>query len=75
MIVGVMEWTGAVFGLLGAFLMATNTIYSKFGWLAFMVANIALIGFAIKSKHHGLLLQQLGFLGTSVLGIYRSGLF
>ena len=65
------EWTGAVLGLMGAFLLATNTSVSKFGWLAFLAANVAMIIFAIRIEAHGLLLQQLGFVATSCLGLYR----
>ncbi|BBP02447.1 nicotinamide mononucleotide transporter [Sulfuriferula nivalis] len=69
------EWIGSIFGLLGAFLLATNTRVSAYGWFAFLIANFAMIAFAARSKHYGLLTQQLGFMATSALGIYRSGLF
>ncbi|MCG7947084.1 MAG: hypothetical protein N0C84_12150 [Candidatus Thiodiazotropha taylori] len=52
-----LEWIGALSGLLGAFLLATNTHSSKYGWVAFLVANIALIGFSIGINRNGLLLQ------------------
>lgn len=68
-----LEWAGSITGLIGAFLLATNTRVSKYGWLAFLAANFAMIGFAIGIERYGLLLQQLGFLATSVLGIYRAG--
>jgi hypothetical protein len=41
----------------------------------FLFANIALIGFALGLERYGLFLQQVGFMGTSFLGIYRSGFF
>jgi hypothetical protein len=31
--------------------------------------------FAVKLHRNGLLVQQIGFTGTRLLGIYRSGLF
>lgn len=70
-----LEWTGAILGLMGAFLLATNTRVSRYGWLAFLAANIALIGFALGIERYGLFVQQLGFMGTSLLGIYRSNLW
>jgi nicotinamide riboside transporter PnuC len=73
MIANYLEWIGCVAGLLGAFLLATNTHISRYGWLAFIVANIALIAFSIDIGRFGLLLQQLGFTATSLLGIYRAG--
>jgi uncharacterized membrane protein YhhN len=66
-----LEWAGCALGLLGAFLLATNTRWSKFGWVAFFLANVAMIGLALGIERNGLLLQQLGFLATSCLGIYR----
>ena len=68
-----LEWFGAISGLAGAFLLATHSRLSRYGWLAFLAANIAMIGFAWKIQRYGLLLQQLGFMGTSLLGIYRAG--
>lgn len=60
--------------MIGAFLLATNTRISRFGWVAFLVANFAMIGFAWSISATALLLQQLVFTATSVLGIYRTGL-
>jgi hypothetical protein len=68
----VLEWTGCTLGLLGAFLLATNTSVSRYGWIAFLVANFAVIGFARGIRAHGLLVQQLGFMGTSILGLVRA---
>lgn len=66
------EWAGCALGLAGAFLLATNTAVSKHGWIAFLIANVAMIIFANGIKARGLMLQQLGFLATSALGIYRA---
>lgn len=72
--IDLLEVLGAIFGLLGAFLLATHTNLSRYGWLAFLVANLALIGFSIGIERYWLLAQQLGFMGTSLLGLARSGL-
>lgn len=69
------EWAGCAAGLLGAFLLATNTRISRYGWVAFAVANVAMIVMATLNDLHGLLLQQLGFMATSLLGLYRAGFF
>jgi hypothetical protein len=73
------DWTGSGLGLTGAFLLATNTRVSRFGWIAFLAANFAMIAFALcvgaqGVDAHGLLLQQVGFVGTSSLGLYRTWL-
>ena len=69
-----LEWSAAVLGLSGAFMLATHTHHSRYGWLLFLIANIAMIGFALGVHRYGLLVQQVGFMGTSLLGAYRSGL-
>lgn len=71
--IDLLEWCGSLSGLLGAFLLATHTRISRYGWLAFFAANIAMIGFAIGIGRYGLLVQQLGFTATSLLGIHRAG--
>jgi hypothetical protein len=75
LLVDFLEWSGALLGLAGAFLLATHTRFSRYGWVMFLFANIALIGFALGLERYGLFLQQVGFMGTSLLGIYRSGFF
>lgn len=67
----VFEWAGSILGLLGSFLLATNSQVSRHGWIAFFVSNLAMMVFAFKIDADGLLLQQVGFTGTTLLGIYR----
>lgn len=67
-----LEWAGCVLGLAGAFVLATNTSVSRYGWIVFLLANMAMIGFARGIRANGLLLQQVGFMGTSLLGLVRA---
>jgi hypothetical protein len=69
------EWTGSIMGLLGAFLLATHSRISRYGWWAFLVGNVALIAFALQIGAWGLLLQQLGLMAINGLGLYRIGLW
>lgn len=69
-----LEASGTVLGLIGAFLLATNTRFSRYGWVAFLLANFALMGFAIGIERYWLLAQQTGFMATSLLGLARTGL-
>ncbi|WP_304350865.1 hypothetical protein [Comamonas testosteroni] len=69
-----LEWASTLTGLSGAYLLATNSRASRWGWVGFTLANFFAIGFALRAGHHGLFVQQLGFMGSSVLGMYRSGL-
>lgn len=69
----ILEWSGALMGLTGAFLLATHTRVSRYGWLWFLAANLAMAGLAIGIGRYGLLVQQVGFTATSLLGIWRAG--
>ncbi|MDD2892563.1 MAG: hypothetical protein PHF20_01420 [Halothiobacillaceae bacterium] len=66
-----LEWLGAVTGLYGAFLLARRGKNESHGWYWFLAANVFVIAFAIQQVHVGLLVQQVGFTMTSLLGIYR----
>lgn len=71
--VDILEWAGSLSGLLGAFLLATHTQISRYGWIAFFAANMFTAAFAYAIDRNGLLLQQVGFIFTSLLGLYRAG--
>lgn len=73
--VTILEWSGSLLGLIGATLLACNASFSRFGWVFFLVANFCIIGFALAIERYGLTLQQAFFVLTSLLGMYRSGLF
>lgn len=67
----VIEWTGSLLGLLGAFLLATNSTISGFGFIAFLLSNVCWIACAIHRKVGALFVMQMGFMATSILGIMR----
>jgi hypothetical protein len=67
----VLDWVGGALGLLGAYLLAFRMSASRYGWVAFFAANLAYIAMAHQLGVTGLLLQQVGFLGSSAIGIYR----
>lgn len=64
-----MECAGALCGAVGSLLLAQNSDYSKFGWIAFLMSNIFLIATAKKKEMHGLLCVQLYFIYTSISGL------
>jgi len=66
-----LEWLGAWSGLAGAALLAVRCRYSPYGWLLFLLSNFCWIAFAARSGIEGLQLQHVGFMLTSLLGIYR----
>lgn len=66
-----LEWLGAIFGILGATLLAANIDISGYGWIAFYVSNCFWIAFAIIEKLWGLFWMQIVFSATSTLGVIR----
>ncbi len=67
----VVEWGGAVFGIVGAALVAMNNRYSGYGFVAFLASNACLITFGILTSAFGLVTMQIVFTGTSLVGIWR----
>lgn len=65
------EWVACATGLLGSALLALHNAYSGFGFLAFLVSNVGWIAFGIYSRTWSMVLMQLGFTATSVLGLYN----
>lgn len=67
------EWLGCGFGLAGAGLLAWHSPVSRWGWWAFLAANVFMIALALSIDRYGLLLQQVGFTATSLVGLVRAG--
>ena len=68
------EWSGALFGMLGSLLLATHGPWARYGWLAYLAANITMGLFASAIGAYGLLTQQVGFTATTLFGLHRAGL-
>ena len=66
------EWAGSLVGLLGALLLALHKPVSRWGWVAFLASNILLIVLAAGIGRWGLFFMQVGYLVTSLLGIWRT---
>lgn len=69
--IGLIEWAGAVFGVLGAGLLALNMRHSGWGFVAFLVSNVCWIGYGVLTGAQGLVVMQIVFMITSILGIWR----
>jgi hypothetical protein len=72
MSVTVLEALAAVLGLVGALFLAIGPRWFACGWLAFLASNCAGVAFAARTGHEWLLVQQIGFTCTSLLGIWTS---
>ena len=66
-----LEWIGAIAGIAGAMLIASNTPGSAYGWIAFSASSLALTVFALHLRAWGLLCLQLCFCVTNAVGMWR----
>lgn len=67
----VAEFGGCVTGLLGSFLLAQHNTISGWGFVAYLGSNFFWLIFGFLAKRQWMILMQLGFTVTSVLGISR----
>lgn len=65
------EWMGCIIGLCGASLLAVNSRYSAWGWVLFLLSNVAWIAFGLMTHADGLVVMQAGFTVTSLLGVWK----
>ncbi len=65
------EWVGAITGLSGAVLLSLNIEHSGYGFIFFLISNVAWIIFSIRNRTYSLLAQQVGFTATSIIGVLR----
>ncbi len=65
------ECLGAMCGGLGALLLSQNTLYSKWGWIGFLLSNVLFMAMAWNKRLMGLLLVQFCFTYTSINGVFN----
>ncbi len=66
-----LEWAGAISAVIGSLLLALNNEYSRWGWICYLISNLALISFSMSMGLWGILFMQIVFLVTTVIGIYK----
>ena len=65
------EFVGSLLGLIGAFVVAKQNQGSEFGFVFFLISNLFFIQFSLTNRYYALLLMQVGFTVTSLMGIYN----
>lgn len=60
-----------VLGVTGAILLALNNSLSGYGFVAFLFSNMLWIAFGACRKAYGLIVMQMVFTVTSLIGIFR----
>lgn len=67
----VFEWIGAACGITGATLIASNVRLSPWGWWLFLVSSLSLCAYAAVAGAWGILLLNLCFVITNLIGLVR----
>jgi hypothetical protein len=67
----ILEWTGCATGLCGAAMLALNNRHSGWGFVLFLGSNVAWIIFGLLSHAIGMVVMQIGFTATSLVGIWK----
>lgn len=71
----ILEALGAIFSIMGAFLMSrstkTNTRPLYFAFVSFFISNLALLTFFTISGKIPIIIQMILFFATAILGIYK----
>lgn len=65
------EAIGSVLGVLGSVLLAMNSRWSGYGFIAFLASNVAWLIFGRHTGHWLFFAQQMVFTFTSLMGIWR----
>lgn len=65
------KWTGASLVLISSLLVATNSIYSKYGYITYFVGGLMLLYTAIKEKDKPYIMLNTCFVFTDIIGIVR----
>jgi len=64
-------WIGSVLGLIGSLLLALHNDYSGFGFVAFLGSNVAWFYHGIRTGTWSMVIMQIGFTATSLLGVVK----
>ena len=71
----ILEATGAIFSIAGAYLMSLsskeNTRPLYFGFISFFISNLALLTFFVLNGKVPVIIQMILFFITAILGIYK----
>jgi Nicotinamide mononucleotide transporter len=67
----IVETVGSVLGALGALLLATNSRWSGWAFVLFLVSNVAWLVFGREAGHWRFFAMQIVFTLTSLLGLWR----
>jgi hypothetical protein len=65
------EWLGAILGVLGSLMMSMNRRYSRYAWYPWIASNLLLMVFAAGIAAWGIFSMQAIFLAINANGALR----
>ena len=65
------KWTGTIFGVIGAALIAMNLPISGWGFVLFLVSSISWTVAGVRMRENSLVLLNVVFTAINLLGVYR----
>lgn len=65
------EWIGTVLSIAGALMIASNTDWSKYAFLLFVVGSFAWTAAGVRRKNSRIVVLNLFFFGINILGVAR----
>lgn len=68
----VIEWVGAVAGILGTMLLALNINRAWEGFACYLISNVAWIAVAVKMESGPMLAMNACYLGFTLVGLHRN---
>ena len=66
-----LQYSGAFFGIIGGIMVASNTKYSKWGFVYSTIASIILSVWCFASREWGYFALNLVYFGIDTFGVYR----
>ena len=64
-----LEWIGACFGIIGAFMVASHTGVSGYGYIPFLIGAVAYVIHSYRIRNFPLLLLNATFATANIYGI------
>lgn len=67
----ILQYSGALFGIVGGIMVASNTKYTKYGFVYSTIASLILSLWCFYSREWGYFVLNLVYLSIDTFGVYR----
>lgn len=71
MLLQLLQWIGCLTGILGSLLLAWRSRWSGWGFAVYILSNACWLSFGLLTETFGMVMMQLVFMATSVLGVWK----